>query len=123
MHYECPYCNAIVSMNNGIVLIGESGDERSLFQFDTRPGHYNYNVATKPVMAPGQIWEFICPMCHHNLTTPENDRLAELKMISGKEQYSIYFSKAVDERATFVAGDDKLVPLGEHSQDYLGSEE
>lgn len=119
MKYSCPKCARALNMRNGIVLIGELGERKTVFVFDPEPGKYDIDIADDQAVEPGTKWEFSCPLCNENLTTDFNSRLAQLQMTEGDEIRTVVFSKVCNEHATFVLGGEHMESLGDKAGDYL----
>ena len=81
VQYRCPACEGSLTTKAGVVLVGEHQDRRTLFIFDPKPGSYSLEVADQLPVEPGTTWEFFCPLCRENLTSPVKHRLIRLELI------------------------------------------
>ena len=70
----------------------------------------------------GELVDFICPVCHADLTAAEiNRNLARIVMIDeNNKEYDVYFSRICGEHSTFkIREDDIIERFGENSSAYL----
>jgi hypothetical protein len=119
MKYSCPECQAVLNPTEGIVLLGYYGASRGLFVFDARPGHYEYRVDPSLAIEPGSAWEFLCPVCHTNLTSQTSTKLAHLRVTDEDRHYMLLFSKVADEHATVLVSKEKIETYGEDYDTHL----
>lgn len=103
----------------GVVLLGERGTSRGLFVFDPRPGAYVYSADSGLDIEPGEIWDFLCPVCRADITTHFNRRLAHVLMEEDGSEFIVVFSKVASEHATFVLAREKLETFGTNLDKYL----
>lgn len=118
--YECPKCRGVLNPTWEIVLNGRMGAVRALFLFNPEPGNYEYRTDPAVHVHPGQCWEFQCPLCRFDLTTPYSSALAHLKMVDqDANQHAVVFSKIAGEHATFDVTEEGVFKFGEHSANYI----
>lgn len=118
--YSCPKCGVVLNPVKEIVLNGQKGAARGLFMFDPEPGRYEYHTSPGIQVSPGDCWEFRCPICQHDLTTPYSGALAQLRMLDEKgDQHLVIFSKIAGQHATFDVTEEGVHSFGEHLQAYI----
>lgn len=118
--YSCPRCEVVLNPTKEIVLSGRKGADRGLFMFHPDPGNYEYHTSPGIEVAPGDLWEFCCPTCQHDLTTPYSGSLAQLRMVDEKgDNHLVIFSKVAGQHATFDVTEEKVQSFGEHLQAYI----
>lgn len=112
--YTCPHCSSVLNPNVKIILRVRRGRRTGLMLLSPRPG--NYKSICDPDFSrqirDGQLVEFSCPACGAELTSPAAHRLAELRLVVGKERKRIQFSRVYGEHATFVLDGESVVPYG-----------
>lgn len=119
LSYRCPRCEVVLNPSGDVVLNGRTGTRRGLFLFSPKPGDFDYRISPGVEVLPGDIWEFCCPVCQHNLTAPESKTLAILKMEDEKGHHIVIFSKVAGEHATFALDEEGVKSFGEDTQNYI----
>lgn len=118
--YKCPKCGVVLNPCSEIILCGRNGSTRSLFLFRPEVGNYDYHTSPGTTIVPGEVWEFYCPVCQHDLTTSFTHSLAELNMLDDKgTEHRIIFSKRADEKATFDISPEGVHRHGPHQDRYF----
>ena len=106
--------------NGEVVVSGRLGLVRSLFAFHPELGNYEYRTDPVVSVLPGQQWEFHCPLCSSDLTTPFRNTLAHVHMVDGAgELHTIVFSKLAGEHATFDVTKDAVESYGDQDNNYI----
>ncbi len=119
--YKCPKCYGHIRIKDGIILSAKGkGHPGGLILLHPEPG--NYHVITHPDFKyeKGDLVEFYCPVCHHNLDSSKHLNLAMVIMTDeeGKD-YDIYFSKIAGEQSTLKMIGEHMEIFGDHSKGYL----
>jgi len=103
MEYGCPRCGAHLNPGPRIILLGRYRGECGLFAFNPEPGNYDTDLPGNISIEPGEIWEFLCPVCHRVLSLAGEKGLAALDMRDGAGNWhKVVFSRVAGEQATFV---------------------
>jgi len=121
--YHCPKCRAHLNPNQStIVLLADCNYGTGIFMFNSEPGDYGAHIPQGVEIKGGQIWTFVCPVCHADLTVTEQANLARLILVDEKEEeHNVFFSRVAGERATFVVNAEGVViSHGEHDSMYEG---
>jgi len=123
--YSCPHCGGILNPEKTIMLIGEQGSDRVMVGLHPKPGNYRVCVPQGFEIVAGSRWDFVCPICHHNLVTEVAPDLCCLDMVTEEIRHRVYFSRIAGEHATFVITAEGIERHGEHadrhSLEILGS--
>ena len=119
--YKCPKCNGNIRVDDDIIL---SAKNKSLpgGLVLLHPELGNYSVKTHPDFKyeTGDIINFYCPICHHNLDSSKHINLARMVMIDDKgQEFDIYFSKVTGEKSTMKMIGEHMEVFGQHSGEYL----
>ena len=118
--YRCPMCERNLSVCQGVILVGQCGDRRTLLVLNPEPGNYNLETSDGQPLAPSTRWELSCPLCSEDLSVPLKRRLARLEQVDADGAVKIImFSKIADEQATFVMGEGIIERHGKDSTTYL----
>ncbi len=101
--YSCPKCTAILNPDRQIILLGRHKGRDILLAFHSEPGNYEVAVPGNEEINEGELWEFLCPVCHESTTLTGEPSLASLNMTDGKGDWQqVVFSRIAGEYATFV---------------------
>jgi hypothetical protein len=116
--YTCPHCNAVLNPGENIVLMGRSDNQSMLFAFHPEPGNYEFSIPHKEFIEEGELWDFICPVCHTSLAVSDDDKLAVLDMTDGVGNWhKVFFSRIAGDQATFVISKGKHISVEEYGAD------
>jgi len=120
-YYICPKCRSQLMAGNKIVISAKAKDQsEGLITLSTELGNYSadYHPATK--FEEGDRVIFLCPICHHDLSSTKHKNLAMVIMTGepGKE-YDIYFSQVAGEHSTIKMMGEHVELYGTHSEKYL----
>lgn len=100
--YACPKCQSVLSPGDRIVLVGSRGSDRVLVSFHPQPGNYDVWLPPGVEVQQGDVWTFFCPLCCSDLTSPDNDKLCALELLTNDLPRQVLFSRVAGERATFI---------------------
>lgn len=114
--FKCPSCKGYLRLGYSIILSAHGVDQiPALVMLHPEPGNYTVDYHPHTRFEKGDRVTFYCPICHHNLTSPEHNNLAMVLMLDDDGvEYKIYFSKIAGEHST-------IKMLGEH-YDLYGDE-
>lgn len=116
--YSCPKCTAILNPGPNIILLGRHEGYDVLLAFHPEPGNYEVNVPHNVTITQGEVWDFLCPVCHANLALPMDESLGALDMTNGRDQWhTVVFSRVAGEHATFVISRDTESQVEKHGVD------
>jgi uncharacterized protein YbaR (Trm112 family) len=117
--FICPECRNSINVNDDIVLIAKNEfGQKGIVMLHTTLGNYQSKFSTDFTIIEGDIVEFLCPVCHHNLSNLKNNKLAQFIQTdeNNKESY-IVFSQIYGEKCTCKVMDKEVK---ESYGDYLG---
>ena len=119
--YKCPKCHGQLRLGDNIILSAIRDDKsRAIILLHPELGNYSadYHPATK--FEEGDRVIFLCPICHHDLSSTKHKNLAMVIMTGehGKE-YDIYFSQVAGEHSTIKMMGEHVELYGTHSEKYL----
>ena len=117
--YSCPRCSSLLNPGPRIVLLGRQEGNRILFAFHPEPGNYEVAFPDDALIRKGEVWEFLCPVCHETLNVAGNDPLAALDMTDGAGNWhKVVFSRVFGEQATFVIPKDQKMEVEEYGVNF-----
>ena len=105
--YSCPECHAMLNPSEAINLVAVQGETRLLIAFHPEPGNYEIHLPPDVTMAVGSRWDFLCPVCHHDLVTEDQPDLCALDLVSKGTASKVLFSRVAGEQMTFVTAADE----------------
>lgn len=121
-NYICPKCKGYLNIDSEIVFLtkGQS-DESSIIMLSSKLGDYKVRSNKKITYKPGDLVNFICPLCYENLNASEYDKnLAKvIKVNENGEESEIIFSKIYGEKCTYSIHDKGLSSFGDDKTEYL----
>ncbi len=117
--YHCPHCRGLLNPGTKVIFVIERGQDRGLLLLSPELGDYAVVLAESFPLVPGSIYDFRCPICHHDLTSAVNRNLVEIlwREPDGSES-RVDFSRVAGEHATFVCGPQGMRSFGEHAERY-----
>ena len=123
-NYLCPHCRSFLRVWNNIIFTVRrcEDDRKGLILLNAKLG--DYTVISHPALTfeEGECVEFICPVCHKNLTAENiNDKLAYIIMKDEEGvEFDIYFSKIAGEHTTFkIERNNIIAQYGEDATAYM----
>jgi len=121
-NYGCPKCKAMLNPHNTIILTARHGEKSVLIGIHPDPGNYEFFLPPDVFVQPGSKWDFLCPVCHAELSTEDNENLCVIEMWKDEQVHKIFFSSIAGEQATFVVKENVLEQKhGKDSDVYLHS--
>jgi hypothetical protein len=124
INYLCPKCRAYLRVWNNIIFTVKyhSGKKRGILLLNPNLGNYNLIHHSSIKFKEGDMIEFLCPVCHADLTAAGISRkLAHVIMIDeNNKEYNVFFSRICGEHSTFkIRQDDIVESYGEDSSAYV----
>lgn len=124
INYLCPACRSHLRIWNNIIFTvrSESEKKQGILLLNPELGNYDLIHHASIKFDEGELVDFICPVCHADLTAAEiNRNLARIVMIDeNNKEYDVYFSRICGEHSTFkIREDDIIERFGENSSAYL----
>ena len=119
--YKCPKCYGNIRVGDNIILSAKNKELPGAVVL-LHPELGNYSVFHHPSFKyeKGDIIEFFCPICHHNLDSSKHMNLAMVIMTDENNQdFDIYFSKVTGEKSTLKMIGEHMEVFGQHSEEYL----
>ena len=100
--YYCPHCKAPLKVGDHIILTAKVDKYKGgLILFEPKLGDYKIIKHGDCKIEDNTHVDFLCPVCHENLST-EKENLAEILLIdSDGDEYKILFSEIIGEQATY----------------------
>lgn len=119
--YKCPKCNGNIRVNDYIILSAKhKGLPGAVVMLHPELGNYTVSHHSSFSYSKGDIIEFFCPICHHNLDSLKHMNLAMIVMTDDNGQdFDIYFSKVTGEKSTLKMIGEHMEVFGQHSEEYL----
>ncbi|MCF6366492.1 MAG: hypothetical protein L3J35_09865 [Bacteroidales bacterium] len=100
--YYCPHCKAQLKVGNRIILTAKVDKYKGgLILFEPKLGDFKIVKHKSCKIEENTHVDFLCPVCHENLSTAQ-ENLAEILLVdSDGDEYGIMFSEILGEQATF----------------------
>ena len=119
--YYCPHCDGLLNPGTKVIFVIEREANRGLLLLSPELGDYAKVLVESFKLEPGVIYDFQCPICHHELTSSVNENLVEIfcRYPDGI-MARVDFSRVGGENATFIRGPSGLRTFGEHAELYEG---
>lgn len=122
MSYDfiCPHCKGHLCSGEDITLtVKKKRWKGGLLMLHPEVGNYNFKHHPSLSFTAGEKVEFLCPICHHNLSSKKHPDLALIYQIdkNGRE-YQIYFSKIAGQKSTFRMTGDFVEVYGKDADSY-----
>jgi len=114
--FTCPHCDSVLNPNVKIVLVATYRKRRGMILLSPQPGNYRFicDESVETGLKPGAKVRFSCPVCAADLTSPANDKFAELHMgHHGQEPMKVEFSRVFGTHATIVIDGEEVTTYGE----------
>ena len=120
-NFTCPHCDAVLNPSVKILLTVAYRNRKGMILLSPQPGNYKMilDKTVEDKLKPGAKVKFGCPVCAGDLTSPGNDKFAELHMGShGQEPVKVEFSRVFGKHATFVIDGEEVTTYGEDVEDF-----
>ncbi len=119
--YLCPKCHGHIKVGSHIIFtVITRNQKRGIMLLSPELGDYRTIHHPSLEFQPGDRVEFLCPICHANLTASEwHHNLARIVMIDEEgNRYDVVFSEIAGEKCTYKIGNDEIESFGENSAEY-----
>ena len=121
--FLCPHCRGYLSVGNKVIFsIRKSGWSGGLLLLSPELGEYSYEHHASYQVKPGEEFDFLCPICHADLSVPGSEKLAKVLMHEkegGEHEFFVVFSRVEGEKCTFKISEKKLETYGDASSKYF----
>ena len=114
--YHCPKCEKSLMKKTSVELNfkRKSHIENGLIHLSPEPGNYDFQTTPEIAFEKGERVIFICPFCNSDLTSPRNNKYAELKMMVNEFIYfEALFSTVHGDKRTYIITQDEVDRYGE----------
>jgi len=120
--FLCPKCKGYLNVADHIVFAARTeGGKAGLIFLSSELGDYKTisHLSFKP--KDGTHVDFLCPICHENLTASEIDKNLAMVLMRDENHnlYEILFSELIGEKATYVMKHNLLDSFGENASKYV----
>lgn len=119
--FACPHCRGVLNPNVKILLVADTGKGKGLVLLSPQPGNYKYlcDSSLGEILRPGTVIAFSCPLCHADLTSARDKKLAAMEMhIPGQSHRRVEFSRVYGTHASFVVREDEVEAYGEDAEGF-----
>ena len=119
--YGCPHCETVLNPSVKVLLVVKYSKKKGMILLSPQPGIYKVicDKSVESQLKPGAKVKFGCPVCAADLTSPGNDKFAELHMGSpGQEPVKVEISRVFGTHATFVIDGEEVITYGEDVEDF-----
>ena len=122
--YSCPECGVVLNPGQKIILLGHRNGVDLLFAFHPEPGNYEMDLPPGAVVREGEVWEFVCPVCHESLSLTGEQNLAALDMTDGAgNPHKVIFSRVAGKHQTFVLTQGQRIEVEEFGVNFAKEED
>ena len=114
--YYCPHCRASLKVDKHIILTVKTEKYKGgLILFEPKLGDYKILKHKDCQFKEDMHVDFLCPVCHENLST-KHENLAEILLVDSEgDEYEIWFSEIIGEQATYKIKTGKV--FGAYGED------
>jgi len=117
--YFCPHCRSSLNPGAHVVMRIQHQKQRGLVLLSPQVGNYRRVLPEGFELRPGELFDFGCPVCGSDLTSPVNRKLGEVLLRRSAHDFArVNFSKVAGEKATFVVESNGVHPFGIHALRY-----
>jgi uncharacterized protein YbaR (Trm112 family) len=121
INYLCPYCNGYLNIDDNIIFATRTPkNNMGIILLHQELGNYSVTKHESFLYEDGDKLEFICPICHKNLTSWTQENLAKVIFEDEKGHiYEVLFSKVAGEKSTYKTIGENMEVYGSDSRKYL----
>lgn len=108
--FHCPNCDTHLNEKESISLktVRSNGDEGAM-ELSTTIGNYNYTHTPEVDFESGEVVDFLCPNCNHNLNSDEFENYAMLTMkVDENISFEVLFSRVAGVQKTYLVTEDGI---------------
>ena len=121
INYLCPHCKGYISLEEAVIFsVNTSEGKRGLVSLHTELG--NYTIIKNPEFdfEEGEELDFYCPICHTELASDLNKKLARIIMIDENgTEFDILFSRRAGQKSTYKIIGETMEIFGDDSAEYI----
>lgn len=122
--FVCPHCRGYLSVGDRVVFtIRKQGWTGGLLLLSPVVGDYQYENHWSYKIQPGEEFDFICPICHSNLSVPGTEKFAKVIMREEDDgrthEFYVVFSRVEGEKCTFKIAEKQVESFGESAHKYV----
>ena len=103
--FLCPHCTSTLNPEHAIILRASSGKQTLMVGLHPEAGNYSVFLPPGATVEQGSIWDFSCPVCHHDLKSEKEPNLCALNVRGHSLTRKVFFSRIAGEHATFVVNE------------------
>lgn len=120
-NYVCPHCEGHIRANSKVILSAETETgSKGLVLLSPQVGNYEVITHAEFKMTEGETLKIFCPICHANLQSKKDKRLARINMYDEQgNEHLLFFSEIVGEHATYEVHSDGIKAYGEDKDHYM----
>ena len=119
--YLCPFCGAILNPGEKVILTVTKEEKRAMVLLSPVLGDYCAEIPRNFHPKKGEQIQFLCPVCQHDLTSPNNSDFAEISFRINNRSGKIAFSKIFGKQVTLrLDKDDEVSAYGKDAQEVDG---
>lgn len=105
---------------NIVFTVNGKGEKRGILFLSPELGDYSYAGNPNFKIEKGEELEFLCPICHADLSVSGADKLARVVMREDNHyEYYIVFSRKEGERCTYKLSEKSMDTYGEAAHKYV----
>jgi uncharacterized protein YbaR (Trm112 family) len=122
--FICPNCHGYLNVGDKIIFtIRKSGRSGGMLLMSPVLGEYSYENHPAYPIKKGEEFDFLCPICHADLSVHGQEKLAKVIMRedgdTGTHEFYIVFSRKQGERCTFKIAEKNVETYGEAAHKYV----
>lgn len=117
--YFCPHCNNQINIDDKIVLIFTTKDNKSALVFlHAQLGNYNVKCSIDLNFKSQESVNFYCPICKENLESKNYENFATLNLVENNKTYEIIFSRIYGVKCTYKIQEKLISAFGADAKKY-----
>ncbi len=109
--YECPHCGAILNPGEKIILTVAKAGKKAMVLLSPVLGDYSSEIPENFHPVISELIDFLCPVCHHDLTSSNDATFAEIRFREGPHSGKVAFSKKYGRQITLVLNQNNIVDV------------
>lgn len=120
-NYHCPECNHHLNTAHGLKLnVRKDNINLGYIYLNPDIGNYDYTLIGDFSLSENLKYDFDCPSCLSDLTSPKCELYAKLKLnVCEDVSFDILFSKICKDHKTLIVTEDNEFLKGEQLHKYI----
>jgi len=120
-NYVCPHCEGHIRANSKVILSAETENgKKGLILLSPHLGNYEVIVHNSFSLTKGEQLKIFCPICHADLQSKKDERLAKILMFDEFDnEHQLFFSEIVGEHATYEVSNEETKAFGQDKEHYM----